>query len=394
LIFFSRTLYFYGLPEVSAVRPFRGFLNKLEIAGGLASWAEQETIYAERSGVVGAVFVREGERVRAGQVLFTMVFDVEEAGRKLREIRNNIRKLQNDLDFTGARLEALNRALDGTGGDDNAAALELERAERELRAAELSHSMGLKSDYELRAAGDALRALRLKYGEERRALGFELAAKNIDLGSQMIQEETCLATLRDYRAHSSAAAPVDGIVVSLNINKGMYVQENSPLLGIGAGNEFIVECTVSLENNFILPGDACELGNSSRVLDGTVLTVKPGERGKLVGIRVVSGELSAGESFEVTFEKTSAASYTLVPNAALNQDGGGYFLNRVKRRGGVMGEEYYVERLDVYIGDSDLENTAIIRGVTFFEPVVLRGDRPVAPGDTVSLLNPGDFFEN
>jgi hypothetical protein len=56
LIFFSKTVYFYNLPEVSATRPFRGVLNKLEIAGGIASWAEQETVYAERGGVIGAVF--------------------------------------------------------------------------------------------------------------------------------------------------------------------------------------------------------------------------------------------------------------------------------------------------------------------------------------------------
>jgi hypothetical protein len=327
-----------------------------------------------------------------------MDFDVEAAERKLREIRNNIKKLQNGIDFTGARLEALDRALTTAAGEEehrvNAAALELGRVERELRAAELSYSMGVISANDLRAAQDAARALRLRYGEERETLRFELEERRVDLENQRIQEDACLATLRDYRTYSAAAAPVQGRVVSLNIGKGMYVQENSPLVTIGTGNEFTVDCTVSLENNFILPGDTCELSNSIHILDGTVLTVKPGPQGKLVGIRVVSGEVSAGESFEVSFEKTGAAAYTLVPNAAVNQDAGGYFLNQVKRRKGIMGDEYYVERLDVYIGDSDLSNTALIGGLTFFDPVVLRGDKPVAAGDTVFLNNPEDFFEN
>ncbi|MDR2376710.1 MAG: HlyD family secretion protein [Treponema sp.] len=395
LIFFSKTVYFYNLPEVSAAQPFRGVLNKLETAWGLASWAVEETLYAERSGVIGAVFVREGEEVRAGQILLTMNFDVDDAERNLQEIRNNIKKLTNDIDFTAARLETLTQALNGNGeAGSSAATLELDRAERELWAAELSYSLGDKSGYDLEAARDAALALRLGYERECETLRFDLAAKTIDRENQMIREESCLALLQDYRTLSSICAGTPGIVVSLSAAKGMYIMENSPLISIGTGNEFTVDCVVSLENNFILPSDHCELSNTAHVLDGTVLTVKPGPQGKLVSIRVVSGEVSAGESFEVSFEKTAAALYTLVPNAAVNQDGNGYFLNRIKRRRGIMGEEYYVERLDVYIGDSDLNNTVITGGLTFFEPVVLRSDKPVAAGDTVSLVNPEDFFEN
>lgn len=395
-IFFSRTLYFYRLPEVSAVQPFRGFLNKLEISWGLASWAERETIYARRSGLVGEVWVREGQEVEAGQILLSMDFDVEEAERKLREIRNNLEKLQNSIDFTEARLGALNRALDGSpeGEGRGPAALELERAERERQVAELFYSLGERSRHEAEAAGARLEALRLGYEGERESLRFDLAAKRLDLLNLGIQEEAQAAILRDYRNHAVLRSPVRGTVVSLNAARGGYVLENSPLIVLGAGNEFVVECTVSAENNFILPGDLCELSNAAHTLKGTVLTVKPGEGGKIVAVGVVSDELRAGESFEVYFEKTGSAPLTLVPNAALNQDGQGYFLNRIKRRRGIMGEEYYVDRLDVYIGDSDLNNTAIIRGLSFFEPVVLRGDKPVAPGDLVSLLNPEDFFEN
>jgi hypothetical protein len=124
-----------------------------------------------------------------------------------------------------------------------------------------------------------------------------------------------------------------------------------------------------------------------------VSRVKPSDRGKSVSITVRSGEVRPGESFDIVFEKNSAAAYTLVPNAALNHDNDGYFLNQIKRRKGILGEEYYTERLDVYIGDSDRTNTVIIRGITFFEPVVLRSSQAVVSGGAVSLVNPGDFFE-
>jgi hypothetical protein len=123
-----------------------------------------------------------------------------------------------------------------------------------------------------------------------------------------------------------------------------------------------------------------------------VLRINPDERGKTVAIALVSEEVTAGETFSITFEKVSATTYTLVPNSALNQDNDGYFLYQVKRRSGMLGREYYLERQSVYIGDSDSKNTVIVRGVTFFEPVVLTSDKAVSVGDVVTLTNVGDFF--
>jgi len=166
------------------------------------------------------------------------------------------------------------------------------------------------------------------------------------------------------------------------------------LASIGVGREFTVECSVSLDNNFVSPGDTCELSNASHVLSGTVRQVKPSVQGKTVIIAVASDDVAEGETFDITFEKNSAASFTLVPNSAINQDNDGYFLYVIKRRKGIMGEEYYLERLNIFLGDSDHQNTAVIRGITFFEPIVLTSNKALSAGMTVSLKNPEDFFEN
>jgi multidrug efflux pump subunit AcrA (membrane-fusion protein) len=380
LVFFSRTIYFYRLPEVRGVKPFRGFLNKMEISSGIADWAETETAYAVIGGTVDAVFVKEGDRVGEGQPLFQMGFDVEAAERKLREIQNNIRKLQADIDYTAVRPDLMS--------------VDLDNARMALAEAELSYELGLKSRYALETARNNLSALSMKHEAEEKALRFDLEAKNIDLQNLRLQEESCRAALGDYLTYSVITAPAAGLVAEVNVKRGMYVQEKTPAILIGADGEFTVECTVSPENNFVLPGDSCELGNSAHVLTGLVSRVKPTEQGKTVSVTVYSDEVRPGETFEIVFEKNSAAAAVLIPNAALNQDNAGYYLNRVKRRKGILGEEYYVERLDVYIGDSDRANTAIIRGITFFEPVVLRSAKPVVSGGAVFLLNPGDFFEN
>jgi biotin carboxyl carrier protein len=402
LVFLSRTVYYYRLPEVSAVKPFRGFLNKMEISSGIADWAELETVYAVVGGTVEAIFVKEGDEVEAGQPLFQMSFDVEAAERRLREIRNNIGKMQRDIEYTTAKLETLTRALENRPEyrteyrpeyRTDLISLELDNARRTLEEIEFSYEMGGKSRKDLDTARNALTALYLKYESDAAALRFDLAARNSDLSNLLLQEESCLDTLGDYRDYAVIQAPTAGVAASLLVKKGMYVQDKTPALSIGAGGEFTVECRVSPENNFVLPGDFCELSNSSRTLEGVVSRVKPVTGGKTVDVTVRSAEVRPGETFEVIFEKSSGTPYTLVPNAALNQDNDGYFLNLVKRRKGILGEEYYVERLDVYIGDSDRSNTVIVRGVTFFEPMVLRSTGAVVSGDAVFLLNPGDFFE-
>jgi multidrug efflux pump subunit AcrA (membrane-fusion protein) len=130
-------------------------------------------------------------------------------------------------------------------------------------------------------------------------------------------------------------------------------------------------------------------------LDGVVTVVNPHEGAKRLTIEFVesSDNLAAGETFTIQFEERSSENFILVPNSAVNRDGDGYFLNQVRRRQGMLGTEYYTEKLRVYIGDSDTENTAIIRGITFFEPIALASDKPFAERESIRLRNESDFFE-
>jgi len=104
--------------------------------------------------------------------------------------------------------------------------------------------------------------------------------------------------------------------------------------------------------------------------------------------------VNAGETFEITLEKITEASFILVPNSCVNQDNDGYFVYQIKRRKGFLGQEYYIERLNIFIGDSDHKNTIVIRGITFFVPIVLVSDKVISDGQTILLKNQDDFFEN
>jgi multidrug efflux pump subunit AcrA (membrane-fusion protein) len=403
LLFFSKTIYTYNMPEVTGVKPKQGSLTKLEISSGIAAWAETENIYAAAGGAAGTVFVKEGDWVETGQALFEMDFDITAARRKLDETENNIAKLENDIENTRSRLDMLRTALAAAEepedlplppGQAGIIGLEINKARLSMENAKRSFELGSLSGIEALKAENAFTALLLGYEAEVEELEFSLTQKSVDLRNLRLAAESAAEALVEYRSNAVIAAPAAGIVTIINAEKGRYFAENALLAAVGVGREFTVECIVSLDNNFIRAGDACELSNSSHGFTGTVTRVKPAAQGKTVSVSVRSGDINEGETFEITFEKTSAPSFTLVPTGSINQDSGGYFLYQIKRRKGVMGEEYYVQRLDVFPGDSDYRNTAIVRGITFFEPVVLTSDKPLSAGLPVRLKNPGAFLEN
>jgi multidrug efflux pump subunit AcrA (membrane-fusion protein) len=384
---------------VSAVKPASGRLSKLEMASGLAAWAEIERVYLGVTGKCGELLVKEGDMVEAGQPLLRMDFNRDDAERRLREIGVSRSRLQLDIQNLQQRLDKLTRSAGPEGYDTDTLARDIARAESALADSKALYEVGEISLHALTSAEESLQELRIKqskaaadFQSDAAALRLDLQAKQLELNNLDLQEEPYRKTLADYESYAVVTAPASGQLISLNAKKGSLMNENLLLAEIGVGREFKIECSVSLDNNFVIPGDTCELSNTSHVLKGTVTGVNPSERGKTVSVTVVSDEITPGETFDIKFEKESATTYTLVPNGALNQDNDGYFVYQVKRRDGMMGKEFYLERINVYIGDNDNNNTAIVRGITFFEPLMLISDKVVEAGDVVKLANVGDFF--
>ena len=148
-----------------------------------------------------------------------------------------------------------------------------------------------------------------------------------------------------------------------------------------------------LSNNFITVGSYAMLHNSLHSLTGVVTNINLSDTGKVLTIYAHS-PITQGETFTIQFESRSTNSFTLVPNSAINRDSNGYFINQIRRREGVLGTEFFTERIHVYIGDNDSQHTAILRGITFFQPVVVASSQSFAEGETISLRNEGDFFAN
>ena len=233
-------------------------------------------------------------------------------------------------------------------------------------------------------------------------------ARNLDIESLAIQEESARrefyrrvndyqSRLSDFSDNTIIRAPTNGVAIRLPISQGQHVSANQKLAALG--QNLVVEAEIPLSNSFVTVGSEAVLHNPSHTLEGVVTVVNPHEHAKRLTIELAGSSggfvaIAAGETFTIQFESRSIESFVLVPNSAVNRDGDGYFLNQVRRRQGMLGTEFYTERLRVYIGDSDTDHTAIIRGITFFEPIAVASDRPFSERETIRLRNESDFFEN
>ncbi|MDR3120992.1 MAG: HlyD family secretion protein [Clostridiales bacterium] len=449
LMFFSGTIYQYNLPRVKATTPQNGTLEKKETLSGYAEWETIENIYAPIAGTVARAAVKKGETVAAGQPLLQMSYDRDEAERKLRELDNSRAKLEVEIANIHLNIEKTKRAIannsearadaqkqyekaSGKSTTSNELALleiDIRKAERTLADTLALYESGGATEREVTQAQDSLEVLGLQRETTLRSIadqqdrdadtletllksaeGYEksiadakadlaaqelsLKSKDYDLAGLALSREPYERALADYAAYASINAPNAGTVLSVNAEAGQKIGENAVLISIGVGKAFLVDANLPLDNNFVFPGDACELSNTARTLTGTVISLTPGERGKTATVSVVSDAVSAGETFDIVFTQSSAVRYTLVPNGALNQDSDGYYVNLVKRRDGLLGKEFYLERLDVFVGDSDSGNTVITQGIMFIEPIALTSDKPVAPGDVIFLTNTADFFQD
>jgi len=447
LMFLSGTIYQYNLPQVSATRPSNGYLNKRETSSGYADWETVEKVYSPIAGKISEVCVVEGDRIKKGQTLFRLSFDRSEAERRLREIENSRAKLEIDIQGLYLRIERAERSIADSQASkaesrrlyDRAASKvttsnEVELIDNDIRKAEqtladtiILYEAGAVPRRDVTAAEDSIESLRQKRDStiksqtdqlEKDAENLESMYKNIssyekpiadsrtdlaqldldlqsrkhDMISLDMQMEPYVELLAQYDANPAIVSNIDGIVLTVSFEKGQNVAENALAATVAVGNSYIVGCSISLENNFVFLGDTCELSNTAHALYGDIISIAPGDRGKALEIRIISDEVTVGETFEILFRRQSDVRYTLVPNGALNQDSNGYYLNQVKKRAGLLGNEFFLDRIDVFIGDSDSQNTVITGGIRFFEPIMLTSDKPVQPGDIVTLLNESDFF--
>lgn len=404
LTFFSKTVYNYNLPTVTGALPGNGTLKKTETATGVVKWAEVEDIYSEISGKVDSIFVKEGDKVTKGQALVKLSFDEDETNLKVKQLEIDRTKSSADIESTKSKIDKLKKSIGDNGGDGAfdaelaAVKNKIAKAEENLEKQNDLYKSGMltrkeleDAELELSSLNNEYESLKRKKKEELEALQQELKTKSLDAEKLELQQKSLQKTLAALNK-TTVYAPFDGTITKLTVKKGQQANPNEMIASIGQGSAFEIECQINAKNNFIAVGDTAKVTNGDHELEGTVDRIKPDETGKKLSIKLSSNEISEGESFKITFEKTSKSSHILVPNSAVNKDKDGYFLYALKTREGILGKEFYVEKLRVEVGDADSQNTIITKGALFFEPIVITSDKQFEEGAVVKIKNEGDLF--
>lgn len=439
LMFFSKTIYTFNISSVTGVLPKTGKLSKLETTKGTVDWSKTEKMYSDISGKVLNVLVDEGDNVFEAQGIVDLSFDVDTENSNLNKLKIDRNKLDVDIENINMQIakfeKSINDLLEEEYEKDNVSLNELVKQEDKIKLAEENYNIQsdlfeagaipksdldnleneinvLKLDYDnmLKNIQESEKKIDKEFEDKEKSrekqiqdyryeievLNQSLKTKQMDIKNNEDEQAEINKTLLEYNSNESIYSPINGTVVSIDVSKGEYINKGVPIATIGVTGEYIIETEISIDNNFVVVDDEVKLSNASHTgtIIGTVTKIIPSETGKKVTIKVNSDEVAVGETFDIKFEKESKTESVLIPNAAVNLDSDGHFVYLLKKRDGILGKEFYVERLSIYIGDSDNDNTVVISGITFFEPIVQFSDKVFYDGSTVKIKNEGDFFVN
>lgn len=197
-------------------------------------------------------------------------------------------------------------------------------------------------------------------------------------------------------------AEKDGIIASLETEKGMYVSymSNEVLYTIAEENRrwsVVLQLTEGETKNM-------EKGNRATVnlpgqngpLEGAVAEIVPYTSESFSGYHVdvcfdCGDDAIVGEKADISIKKGNEVYDTLIPVSALRKDNKGYYVLTLEKDGGILGDGYKAGRNSVDLLDSD-EMYCAVEGIQEEAYVIVASAKEIAEGDHV-YYEPGEEKE-
>jgi len=335
-------------PAVVSVQPVKkDTVTKELAAGGQITGVQTVTVGPRVSGKVGAVHVKMGQAVNAGEVLFEL--DKTDVENGLRQARAALAVAQENV-----KLADVNRAN---------AKIQMERYRKLFEAEAVS--------------ADTFEQYVLKH---------EQAAARVP-EAQLAQAEAAVAVQESQMAHHTVRAPIRGTVAKVNVNPGEIVSAASQCITLVDLSRVKVPLTVGeAEVNRIAVGQDCRVMVSAarqEPFTGRVSAVSPAadERTKGFAVEITldnpGGALKQGMYAEVYLVTEKAEDILTVPVEAV--------LERGARRVVFVVAGGEAEERAVVTGVSDGRRTEIKEGLTEGEMVAVAGHQTLTNGAKVSV---------
>lgn len=263
--FFAALIFVTGCKnKIETTSPTRESITESVYASGVLKAKNQYQVFSTVNGLLQKIHVREGDTVRKGTVLFTVLNETSKLARENAQLSAelaDIRANRSKLDELLLNIDLLkNKMLNDS--------IQLARKQSlwsqnigskvELEQAELNYANS-KTTYE---------SARLRYKDEKRRL--EIASKQA-LKSLQISRET--------ESDFSITSNTDGKVYSLTSEEGEMVSPQIPLAVIGHAHDFLLELQVDeYDVTSIRPGQPVKVVMDSYkgdVFDAIVTKVNP-----------------------------------------------------------------------------------------------------------------------
>jgi multidrug efflux pump subunit AcrA (membrane-fusion protein) len=215
--------------KIEKIKPVNAAITESVYASGIIKSKEQYQVFAPVSGILNHVYVKEGDTVKNGDLLFTLVNEAQQLNKenaalnaRFADLKNNNGKLQEaalmlELSLSKLKFDSLNfvRQKD-LWKQQIGSKIDLEQKELAFQNAKTNYySAKVKHD-------DLQRQLQLNAS---------VSQKNLAISNRLED---------DFAVRSK----IDGIVYGINKNIGEIVTPQTPLATVGDAKDFILEMQV------------------------------------------------------------------------------------------------------------------------------------------------------
>ena len=353
----------------------RGDLSRVVVATGKIQPLSKAEIKSKASGIVKKIYVDYGDRVKTGQILAEL--DKVQLEAAQRAARANLQAAEAARNSSMAALER--NKVDAEGPDVPFLRLTQERAEHEYREGVVSKSV----------VEDAEKNYRMALNKQASAQA-ALAVAHADIAkaqAQVAQSQAALDNAEEDLRNSTIVSPIDGLVLSRDVNVGDAVSsililgsQATPIMTLGDVSEVYVQGKVDEADigkvYLNQPARIVVESFKDKKFKGKVTKISPLGKEKdnvttfevRVSIQNSTLELKANMSANAEIMLEEKKNVLLVPEAALIYDKERKAQAEILDAKGENGKK----KVNVKLGISNGVKTEILEGLNEKQQVILQ----------------------
>ncbi len=402
LTFFSKTINNFLLPEVECGSARPGTLTTEVLSRGEVVPINTETINSYGNWKVNDIKVEEGTTVKKGDVL--AVIDSSDIMLDIKRLELNLLKMENNLKLYKNQLQ--DKDLDQYIDDVEVAQKAVKKAEKKLEDQKALYAYDAVALESVNDAQEQLDNAKRDYEQKQKLLSKkeEESKKSgddyqITLREKESEIQVCRLELENKKKNTPTngviKAPVDGIVKSIFVKAGATTNGGQELFEIVKNEAGMhVKWNLTSKESSLVDGkysikftvtEPEEIEFSGFIKEKKYLSDE-GTYEYIAEIKDVNETINIGQKVEVLIQKSNGPYQTIVPNSSVIKEGGKDCVYVLKTKDGIMGEENYVQKLEVTVDDSDDFNSAISGGgLSEEDRIVVFSSKPLSDKIQVKL---------